>query len=132
MTTLDPIFGIHAQALAVQSKRMEVLSSNIANADTPNYQAREVDFASVLAGTANTAAAGPAMLTTDPRHIAPSRSEDESSLVYRIARQPSTDHNTVDVQVEQAKFADAALHYQASLTFASGQVSQLITALTGS
>ncbi len=137
MAALDPIFGIHAEALAVQAKRMEVLSANIANADTPGYEARDIDFAKVLANAGKppspATASGPA--TTDPRHIAIGAANafgnDGTRLPYRLALQPTVDHNSVDVQVEQAKFADAALHYQASLSFADGRVRSLLTAITG-
>lgn len=140
----DPIFGIHATALSLQAKRMEVLSANIANADTPGYEARDIDFAQALARAAKPGAAtgklAPVSLqagTTNAGHIplAANRaaSDDGSSaaLAYRIALQPTADHNAVDVQVEQAKYADAALHYQASLSFADGRVRSLLTALTG-
>jgi flagellar basal-body rod protein FlgB len=134
MANLDPIFGIHAEAMSVQRKRMEVLSANIANADTPGFQARDVDFASTLAAVVKSDSSGtPPTLTTDPRHIpmAINPAGDGSRLAYRVPMQPSVDGNTVDVQVEQAKFAEAALHYQASLQFADGRIRGLMTAITG-
>ena len=135
MATLDPVFGIHAEALAVHARRMEVLSANIANADTPNYQARDVDFAKILAKTGTTNPAVGRIVATDPRHIPLASTgglgDDGTTLPYRVALQPSADRNTVDVQVEQAKFADAALHYQASLSFADGRIRSLMTAITG-
>jgi len=139
----DPIFGIHARALAVQAKRMEVLSANIANADTPGYEARDVDFAKILAnagstgttsGTSASSHSGPAASTTDPRHIPIIAGDVDATaggaLPYRVATQPSVDGNSVDVQVEQAKFADAAMHYQASLGFANGRIKELMSALS--
>lgn len=142
MATLDPVFGLHAQAMAVQRQRMDLLASNIANADTPNYQARDIDFAKQLAATlsAATPAAGGAAggsFSTDPRHlpIGPAATgrgaASPGAEDYRVPVQPSADGNTVDVQVEQAKFADAALHYQASLNFADGRLRSLLTAITG-
>ncbi|WP_293371748.1 flagellar basal body rod protein FlgB [Nevskia sp.] len=137
MASLDPIFGIHADAMNVQRRRMEVLSANIANADTPGFQARDVDFAAVLSSAAKgTATSAPRQLATDARHIPLTLNNigglnDGSQLAYRVATQPSVDGNTVDVQVEQAKFADAALHYQASLQFADGRIRGLMTAITG-
>lgn len=134
MANLDPIFGIHAEAMSVQRKRMEVLSANIANADTPGFQARDVDFASTLASAVKSSSDKlPRTLTTDPRHIpmAINPAGDGSRLAYRVPMQPSVDGNTVDVQVEQAKFAEAALHYQASLQFADGRIRGLMTAITG-
>lgn len=134
MASLDPIFGIHAEAMSVQRRRMEVLSANIANADTPGFQARDVDFAATLAAVVKSDGSGtPRTLTTDPRHIPMNISPagDGSRLAYRVPMQPSVDGNTVDVQVEQAKFAEAALHYQASLQFADGRIRGLMTAITG-
>jgi flagellar basal-body rod protein FlgB len=124
MANLDPLFGLHAQSLAVQRQRMEVLASNIANADTPHYQARDIDFAKVLAGVQQ--AAQPAADGGIPAAPAP-----PAPLSYRIPLQPRVDGNTVDEQVEQAAFADAAMHYQASLSFLNGEVKGLLTAITG-
>jgi flagellar basal-body rod protein FlgB len=123
MANLDPLFGLHAQSLSVQRQRMEVLASNIANADTPHYQARDIDFAKVLAGVQQ--AAQPADGGIPPAATQP------APLGYRIPLQPSVDGNTVDEQVEQAAFADAAMHYQASLSFLNGEVKGLLTAITG-
>lgn len=138
MAKLDPIFGIHADALSVQRRRMEVLSANIANADTPGFKARDIDFAAALsaaAGGSTGSSVQARSMTTHARHIPLGMSgsglDGASQLAYRVATQPSVDGNTVDVQVEQAKFADAALHYQASLQFADGKVKSLLTAITG-
>ncbi len=124
MANLDPLFGLHAQSLAVQRQRMEVLAANIANADTPHYQARDIDFAKVLASQQQAAAAAPAGAAPAAATTPP--------LVYRVPLQPSVDGNTVDEQVEQGAFADAAMHYQASLSFLNGEVKGLLTAITGS
>lgn len=140
MATLDPVFGTHAASLAVQAKRMELLSANIANADTPGYQARDIDFAKVLSSTAKTTSSGNAGVSnpviSDPRHLplesaaaTGAGASAAGSLSYRTAVQPSADGNTVDVQIEQAQFADAALHYQASLSFANSSIKDLMSAL---
>lgn len=139
MANLDPIYGIHAQALQVQHKRLEVLSANIANADTPNYQAHDIDFAKVLSDVGKTTPTvgrpGVQTLTTDPRHlpisVQPLSELDPRNLPYRVQTQPSVDKNSVDLQVEQGKFADAALHYQAALGFANGGIKTFLTAITG-
>ena len=112
MTINDPMFGVHPAAMQLQRRRMELIAANIANADTPGFQARDLDFRQVLAYTqaAGTAAADPA---------------------YRVAVQPAADGNTVDVQIEQAQFADAALRYQASLQFLDARIKGLLTAFTG-
>ncbi len=150
MSTLDPVFGMHADALAIQHKRMDVLAANLANADTPNYQARDIDFAKLLASEQGAATAGgtstrgglqPVSLqnagsldTTNARHISTSTAAaaaHDPTLLYRVPLQPSVDGNTVDEQVEQGKYLDAAMHYQASLTFLNGKVHELLSAITG-
>lgn len=132
MADLDPLFGIHAQALSVQRQRMEVLASNLANADTPHYQARDIDFAKVLASTQENTGSTLALAATSAQHVQSSSSTSLTSpLSFRVPLQPSVDGNTVDEQVEQAAFADAALHYQASLSFLNGEVKGLMTAITG-
>lgn len=133
MANIDPLFGLHAQSLTVQRQRMEVLASNIANADTPNYQARDIDFAKVLAGAQQSAPGAPALAGEGEGAAAAGTSSSVTSppLSYRVPLQPSVDGNTVDEQVEQAAFADAAMHYQASLSFLSGDVKNLLTAITG-
>ena len=132
MADLDPLFGLHARALSVQSQRMQVLAANLANADTPNYQARDIDFAKALAGAQETSGASVAMAATDPQHAQGSASSSiGAQLAYRVPLQPAADGNTVDEQVEQAAYADAALHYQASLSFINGEVKGLMTAITG-
>ena len=128
---LDAYLGVHADALKVSSQRMELLARNLANADTPNFKARDIDFREALA-----AAGGPSATTklaaTQPNHIsadAPDASATE--LKYRMPLAPSLDGNTVDVQIEQAAFADNAVRFQATLTFLTGRLRSLMTAITG-
>jgi flagellar basal-body rod protein FlgB len=122
----DPLFGIHADALNFQRRRMELLSANIANADTPGYQARDLDFSKVLAAAQEPNAAG----VTQPNHIPLDAGTLAAATVYRTPLQPAADGNTVDLQVEQGQFADASLHYQASLSFIDGRLRALMTALS--
>jgi flagellar basal-body rod protein FlgB len=114
---------------------MEVLAKNIANADTPNYKARDLDFKSALAAASGGAGPGAALAltTTDPRQIGSDPTQDASpSLKYRVPLAPSLDGNTVDAQLEQAAFADNTVRYQATLTFLSTRLRDLMTAITGS
>ncbi|WP_109127420.1 flagellar basal body rod protein FlgB [Dyella sp. C11] len=125
----DSLFGLHTQALDTWQKRSEVLASNLANADTPGYLARDVDFKKALAsasGTSNTLA----MNITQPGQIDP-QAQSAQKLAYRTPTQPSMDGNTVDTQVEQANFAANGVHYQASLSFITAQIHMLRTAITG-
>jgi flagellar basal-body rod protein FlgB len=130
--TTDKLFGIHTQALGLWQRRAEVISSNLANADTPDYQARDIDFRKVLSSATGAADGNLAMTATSEGHIGGAASvPGEEKLAYRIATQPSMDGNTVDTQVEQASFAGNAVHYQASLSFITAQIHMLRTAITG-
>lgn len=135
MSGFDTLFGIHAAAVSFQRQRMEVLASNIANADTPGYQAKDLDFNKVLAQVSEQTAA-PAGATTNPAHIPLNGNSiddatQKAATVYRVATQPSVDGNTVDVQTEQAAYAESALHYQASMNFIDYRLKSLMTAITG-
>jgi len=124
------IFGIHERALYAAADRASVLAANIANADTPNYKARDYDFAAVLAG--ENAGGGLAMTRTHAGHL---QSADAGSaageLKYRIPYQPSQDGNTVEAPVEEAQFGQNAIRYQMSLDAISRQVSALQLAIAG-
>lgn len=129
---LDSYLGVHAQALQLHSQRTEVLASNLANADTPGYRARDIDFKSALA-----AASGDGtkvhMTATRPGHIGAASDNGTMTpeLKYRTPLAPSLDGNTVDVQLEQAAFAENTVRYQATLSFLSGKFRSLMTAITG-
>ena len=125
----DNLFGLHTQALDTWQRRSEVLASNLANADTPGYLARDVDFKKAMAnasGNSNTLA----MTITQAGQINP-QAQSAKQLAYRMPTQPSMDGNTVDTQVEQANFAANGVHYQASLSFITAQIHMLRTAITG-
>ncbi len=125
---MESIFGIHEAALLYRAKRMDVIAANLANADTPNYQARDLDFASALDG----AFAGATQLkATDPRHLALNPLTSGDALKYRIPHQPSLDGNTVESDLESARYAENAVSYQASLLFANNRISTLRAALAG-
>lgn len=118
------IFGIHPQALEVWQQRADVLASNLANADTPDYQARDVDFRAVLAGTGDALP----LEATAPRQIGDAPTGGVP-VVWQVPMQPSMDGNTVDAQVNQAAFAANTVHYQASLTFIDAEISRLRLAI---
>jgi flagellar basal-body rod protein FlgB len=129
---LDNYLQFHAQALNLRATRQELLASNIANADTPGYKARDIDFSKTL----QDALAGrvdPAQLTrTAAAHIAPAQHGAAASAVqYRTVIQPALDGNTVDMDVERAQFAENAIHYEANLMFINSQLKSLLAALQG-
>ena len=127
--TLDNVFGLNSQALEVWQRRSEVIASNIANADTPNYQARDVDFRQVLQ-KASGESSDLQLSTPTPGQIDPA-STSTDSLKYRVPMQPSMDGNTVDTQVEQSSFASNMVHYQASLSFINSAIQTLRLAING-
>ncbi len=129
---LDTYLGVHATALQLRSQRTEVLAANLANADTPNYRARDFDFKSALAAASSTS--GPvSMATTSAGHISTAtiNGTPAPQLKYRVPLAPAIDGNTVDVQLEQAAFAENGVRYQATLTFVSSKLRGLMTAITG-
>jgi len=127
---LDNAFGIHQQALLLRSKRAEILASNIANADTPNYQARDIDFKALLNNAKNRVSS---LTTTHPNHIGGTNSASGVSfdLKYRQPLQPSLDGNSVDAEFEKSEFTRNALEFQMSLSFLNGKIKDLKRALSG-
>jgi flagellar basal-body rod protein FlgB len=113
----DDIFGIHGKALALRSQRLGLLASNIANAATPGFKAKDIDFKAALAeaeqtgGSTNMAA--------------------EDNTMFRIPLQPSLDGNTVELATEQTQFAENAVQYQTTLSFLNGRINTLTRALRG-
>ena len=134
---LDTYIGVHADALKLQSKRMEVIADNLANSDTPGYKARDIDFRAAMANAGGAGEAGGAsapvkLATTNPGHLGTDLTTDaNANLKYRVPLAPALDGNTVDAQQEQAAFADNTVRYQATLTFLSSRFKSLMTAITG-
>jgi flagellar basal-body rod protein FlgB len=129
---LDNIFGVHANGMLVRAKRTEILANNLANADTPNFKARDIDFKQVL-NQAQQSTGGMRMRTSHPRHLETGVNAGTGSaeLLYRNPTQPSVDGNTVDTQAEKSQFIQNAIQYQASIRFLNGKISGLKTALRG-
>lgn len=113
----NSLFGVHAAALEVRSRRLGLLASNIANASTPNYKAKDIDFRAALAAV-NT-----------PQGLNPDAVD--SATLYRVPLQPSIDGNTVELATEQTAFAENAVAYQTTLSFLNGRIGQITRALRG-
>ena len=113
----NTLFGVHGTALALRSQRMGQLASNIANASTPGYKAKDIDFASALRSAEG--AGG----NTDAATAA--------ATLYRMPLQPSEDGNTVELATEQTAFAENAVAYQTTLSFLNGRIGQITRALRG-
>lgn len=116
MMASEKLFGLHATALQLRSQRMMMLASNIANAATPNYKARDLDFSKAL-DLAQQGATPDGMI--------------EGATAYRVPVQASLDGNTVEMATEQTAFAENALAYRSSLAFLSGRVNTLTRAIKG-
>lgn len=130
-SVLDRALGIHQQALEVSARRLELLASNIANADTPNYKARDIDFRAALSQAASEQGAV-RLAATQPGHIhATAGAGSMAEVRYRVPNHASLDGNTVDSQMEHAAFAENAVRYQASLDFINSRISGLRKALKG-
>ena len=126
----DSAFGIHEIALNLRAERAEVLASNLANADTPHFKARDIDFSKALEQASSKRQSG--LVQTHEKHFNSQIGTEIPGLSYRIPLQPDTgDGNTVEAQIEQTKFAENAMQYQASLTFLSGRIKGLMSALRG-
>lgn len=131
---LDKHLGVHAQALNLRSQRTELLAANLANADTPGYRARDIDFRSAMAqASGQTNGMAVRLQTTSAGHIGPTtvNGSPAPELKYRTPLAPSLDGNTVDAQLEQAAFAENTVRYQATLSFLSSKFRGLMTAITG-
>jgi len=127
---IDSALGIHAKALALRARRAEVLSSNLANADTPGFKAKDVDFKEILRQRQDTAMRP---TTTHPGHIGGGADTGlyQANALYRIPNQPSMDGNTVDPHLEKAAFAENAVRYQTSLMLLDRKARGLMSALRG-
>lgn len=126
---LDKAFGIFPQSLALRAQRAELLANNVANADTPNYKAVDIDFKTALS---NASAGQLPMATSSAQHLQTvSGNEARYERLYRIPLQPALDGNTVDSQIEQSEFSRNAVQHQASLTFLNGRINGLLLAIKG-
>lgn len=131
--SLDKLTGFHHNAVNLRSKRMEIIAGNLANANTPGYKARDIDFQQALkAANANIkSGASQNMVRTHEKHISGKMSSNLDEQ-FRIPNQPDTgDGNTVEVQVERNAFLDNGMRYQASLQFLDGKFKSMKKALSG-
>jgi flagellar basal-body rod protein FlgB len=153
-SVLDRYLGIDPQALTLESQRLQVLASNLANVDTPNYKAKDIDFKAALSAADPSGAGGAAttltLTTTHPNDLtsagtpagastaesaataSPVAAASGDALKYRVPLAPSLDGNTVDEQLEQSAFAENSVRYQATLSFLNNKLRLLMSALSSS
>jgi len=129
----ESIFGIHERALQVRTERGQVLANNLANADTPNFKARDIDFRKVMAAAEDELATSkPDLIRTNSKHIEGfADATTENFLKYRLPTQPSLDGNTVETHIEKAKFMENAMQHEATLEFVNSKISGIRGALRG-
>ena len=127
---IDSAFSFQQQALALRAQRQQILAGNIANADTPNYKARDFDFSTALKEAVAGRSSGDLTLTTtDAGHLSGSAQDGAARLLYRSPVQPSADGNTVDMDIERGQFSENAIQYEASLAFITQQVKTMLAAV---
>ena len=132
INSIDDTLGVHQRALGLRAYRQEVLASNIANADTPHYKARDIDFKASLQGAMGSRGGQLELARTAARHLpAGGNAPAGARLLYRSETQSSVDGNTVDMDVERAAFAENAMQYEASVTFINGMLRTLQSAMQG-
>lgn len=130
--SIDSLLGVHQPALMLRSRRMELLASNLSNADTPNYKARDIDFRAALAQAKAGQASAKHMVVTNSGHIQPGGNPFMGGdPMYRTPLQSAIDGNTVDSQLEKAQFMENAVGYQASLRFLTSKFQGIKKALKG-
>ncbi|WP_461519689.1 flagellar basal body rod protein FlgB [Porticoccus sp.] len=126
MNAIDKVIGVSASVLALRSQRMEMISANLANADTPGYKAVDIDFKSALQKEMG----GSQLLCTNDAHVGMQGGGAQETM-YRVPSQPSLDGNTVESDREHMAFMENAIRYQASLDFLDGRIKSTLSALRG-
>lgn len=130
--SIDQALKFQQTALNLRAQRSQLLASNIANADTPHFKARDIDFKSALAQAASGRSSGALPLAASSgRHLQSPAEALPPGTQYRTEQQSSVDGNTVNLDIERAQFAENAVQYEASITFVNGTLKTLQTAITG-
>lgn len=130
MSYSDSVLGMSPQVLALRSQRLELIAGNLANADTPGFKARDIDFEAQMSAVRDGMGA---LRRTHDRHMFSDGSidGDDATVKYRMPAQPSMDGNTVETQREHALFMDNAVRYQASITLLDGRIKSALRTLRG-
>jgi flagellar basal-body rod protein FlgB len=126
MNMIDKTFDVHERALAFRGQRMEILSQNIANADTPHFKAKDLDFRQLLASAQDSS-----LQLTNAGHTSQTPEDTRTGVKYRVPYNTSFDGNTVELPVEQAKYGQYAADYQTTLSILENRISGIRKALRG-
>jgi flagellar basal-body rod protein FlgB len=129
--SFEKVTGIHEQALRLRTQRAELLANNIANADTPGFKARDVDFKAVMQAQLSQQKSGLKVTKTNQQHMSLEDSRSSGKLMYRNPTQPAIDGNTVDTQTEIVQFTKNAMDFQSSFLFLNSRFKGLTRAIKG-
>ena len=130
--SIDKQFGIHQHALQLRAERASVLANNIANADTPGYKARDIDFQDVLKARMGEQSESLSMQQSRSNHMNRIATPDAiNGLKYRTPLHPAVDENTVDAHLEKTEFVNNSVGYQAAFQFLNGRIKSMLTAIKG-
>lgn len=133
--SFDKFLGAAEDSLLLRARRSEIIASNLANADTPGYKARDIDFKAAMSdamGNASEFKKGALkMATSNEKHIQGSQNKFSADIMYRNPYQPSLDGNTVETGIEKTEFSENSVHYTASLRFLTGKFKGLTKAIKG-
>jgi flagellar basal-body rod protein FlgB len=131
---LDDYLRFHETSLSLRAQRQQLLASNIANADTPNFKARDIDFSNAMQNAmSGSAQVSATLVKTAGSHLSGDAAVGAGSAqtLYRTVQQASIDGNSVDMDVERNQFADNAIRYEAGLTMISAQIKNMLAAIQG-
>lgn len=128
--SIDNVLGLHENAVKLRARRIEMLATNIANADTPGYKARDFNFRQALSDAQSASRSSFGLQATQPGHFSSGR-DMGFEMMYSTPLQPSIDGNTVDLHREKAKFTQNAMEQQVSLTFLDRKLKGLVKAIRG-
>ena len=129
--SFEKYFGVHEQAMYTQSRRAQLLAANIANADTPKFKARDIDFNAALQQALTYPKGYGPLAASHQRHIQPPSFGNGYEVLYRQPRQASIDGNTVETQTEMSEYTENSVRYMASLRFLGGKIQSLQSAIKG-
>ncbi len=127
----EKYLGLHEPALHLQSRRAQILAANVANADTPKFKARDIDFKAAMQQASEYPKGRGPLEQTSAMHIQPPQFANGFEVLYRNPLQPSVDGNTVETETETAAFMENSMRYMASLRFLGDKLNTLTTAIKG-
>lgn len=127
---MDNVYGLYEKALALCEERSQLLGSNLANASTPHYKAKDINFQGMLNDMSHQETSAAELIGAEPGHLT-GESAASANVMYRVPMQTSMDGNTVDQEIERKNFMQNAVRYEVNLTFIQNKTKELIEAIKG-